>query len=335
VRFKPIERVGERLRLLAQTKLPGEIEYLDFDDYHDIIAAIRRLDVRGAPAIGIAAAYALAVAASREQRSDMEFMDRVASDLKEARPTAVNLAWAVDRVLLSLRGDTSGEHERRLDRLWREAEVIHEADRVMCDRIGRYGESLIADSDAILTHCNAGALATGGSGTALAVMYACQAAGKTIHVYADETRPLLQGARLTVWELMQEGINVTLICDNVAGGLMKQGRIQHVIVGADRIAANGDVANKIGTYSVAVLAQYHKIPFYVAAPMSTFDDSTPDGDAIPIEQRVAEEVTESFGRRIAPAGVDVYSPAFDVTPQSLVSAYITDQGIKPGGRRPD
>jgi len=332
VRVTPIERVGEKLRLLAQTKLPGAVEYLDLDDYREIVAAIRRLDVRGAPAIGIAAAYALAVAASREQRSDWEFLETVANDLRNARPTAVNLVWAVDRTMAALRSDGPTDHEQRLARLWREAEEIHEEDRIMCDKIGSYGEGLISDGDTILTHCNAGALATGGPGTALAVIYACQAAGKTVHVYADETRPLLQGARLTAWELMQEGIDVTLICDNTAATLMKQAAIQHVIVGTDRIAANGDVANKIGTYSVAVLAAHHGVPFYVAAPMSTFDSGTPDGDAIPIEKRAAEEVTEGFGVRTAPDGVKVYSPAFDVTPRSLVSAYITDQGIRPGGR---
>jgi methylthioribose-1-phosphate isomerase len=333
MKFTPIERVGEKLRLLSQTKLPTEVVYEDYDDYRDIIGAIKRLDVRGAPAIGIAAAYALAVAVSSARRFDPEFINQVAEDLKAARPTAVNLAWAVDRVLDRLRQRPPADLDQTLSALWSEAEAIHDEDRIMCDKIGEYGASLVSDGDSILTHCNAGALATGGSGTALAVIYACHKAGKNVTVFADETRPLLQGARLTVWELMQEGIDATLICDNMAGLLMKQGRVQRVIVGTDRIAANGDVANKIGTYSVAVLAAHHGLPFYVAAPMSTFDPNTPDGASIPIEQRSPEEITEGFGRRTAPNGVAVHNPAFDVTPRELVTAYITDEGIKPGGRQ--
>ncbi len=202
----------------------------------------------------------------------------------------------------------------------------------MCERIGQQGASLIHDGDTILTHCNAGALATGGIGTALGVIYTAQEQGKRIKVFADETRPLLQGARLTTWELQQAGIDVTLICDNMAGTLMRNGRIQHAIVGADRIARNGDTANKIGTYSVAVLADYHVVPFYVAAPMSTFDPNTATGNDIVIEERSSAEVTNGFGKRTAPDGVAVYSPAFDVTPKELISCFITDQGLKPGGR---
>ncbi len=325
-RVKPIERVGSKLRLLAQTRLPLAVEYLELDNHRDIIAAIRRLDVRGAPAIGIAAAYGLAVAAEKAGRTDDEFLQQIGAEIKAARPTAVNLFWAVDRALGAVLSGSSGSTEGRLRRLWAEAEAIHEEDRLMCERIGRFGAELIQNGDTILTHCNAGALATGGSGTALAVMYACQAAGKKIKVYADETRPLLQGARLTVWELQQAGIDVTLNCDNVAAALMQAGKVDHVIVGTDRVARNGDVANKIGTYGVAVLANYHSVPFYVAAPMSTFDADTSTGAEIAIEERAPEEVTEGFGRRTAPPETKVYAPAFDVTPFALVTAFITDQG---------
>lgn len=331
--FKPIERVGSRLRLLAQTKLPTQMSYLELDDYRQIIDAIKCLDVRGAPAIGIAAAYGLAVAVEHGNRYDLEYLEQVAIEFKAARPTAINLSWAIDRVLNRLRDVGALNRTEVLELLWREAEVIHEEDRLMCASIGCYGVELIDDGDSVLTHCNAGALATGGSGTALAVLYACQEAGKKIHVYADETRPLLQGARLTCWELMQNGIDVTLICDNMAASLMQQGRINKVIVGTDRVAANGDVANKIGTYNVAVLARYHLTPFYVALPSTTFDDDTPTGADIEIEERDPGEVTEGFGQRTAPAGVDVYSPAFDITPFELVTAFITDTGIRPGGRQ--
>lgn len=331
-KFVTIERKGSKLRLLAQTKLPLSVEYLDLDDYRDVIAAIKRLDVRGAPAIGIVAAYGLAVAGEQSQRTDMEYIRQVADEFKAARPTAVNLSWAVDRVVSMITGQKSDDLQSRLRLLWAEAEAIHEEDRLMCERIGVYGADLIRDGDTILTHCNAGALATGGIGTALGVIYSCHDQGKKITVYADETRPLLQGVRLTAWELQQEGIDVTLICDNTAGILMKQERIDHVIVGADRIAKNGDTANKIGTYPLAVLAKHHNVPFYVAAPLSTFDNATETGEAIVIEVRSSREVTDVFGYRVAPHGVPVYSPAFDVTPNELVTCFITDQGIKPGGR---
>jgi len=333
MKFNTIKRQGDKVVLLAQTRLPAETVYLELDDYHDVIDAIKRLDVRGAPAIGIAAAYAMALAVQQTGWYDDKYIQQVAADIKAARPTAVNLFWAVDRVLARVRADASVDLEGALALLWSEAEAIHEEDRLMCERIGRHGAALIESSDSILTHCNAGALATGGIGTALAVMYTAHAQGKKIKVYADETRPLLQGARLTSWELMQEGIDVTLICDSMVGMLMKQGKVDYVIVGADRVAANGDVANKIGTYSVAVLAKHHGVPFYVAAPSSTFDASTPTGDDIVIEERAPEEVTEGFGKRTAPDGVHVYSPAFDVTPYELVTAFITDEGVKPGGRK--
>jgi len=292
MKFKTLERVGSKLRIIDQTCLPEELIYLEFDDYKSIIDAIKCMKVRGAPAIGIAAAYGLAVAMKQRGEFDIEYLEKVALEFKNARPTAVNLAWAVDRVVAHVNGES------------------------------------------VLTHCNAGALATGGIGTALGIIYTCHEQGKKLKVYADETRPLLQGARLTAWELMQEGIDVTLICDNTAGMLMCEGKVDHVIVGADGIAKNGDVANKIGTYSVAVLAKENRVPFYVAAPYSTFDNDIEKGEDIIIEERASEEVTEGFGRRTAPTGVKVYSPAFDITPYELVSFYITDKGVKPGGRRP-
>lgn len=332
MRFKTIERSGSKLRLLAQSRLPVEVEYLELDDYREIIAAIKRLDVRGAPAIGIAAAYGIAVAAEKAGRHDIEYVEKIGREFKDARPTAVNLFWAVDRVLNRYRCSLPADLKGALDLLWNEAEAIHREDGDMCEAIGRHGADLLPDECTVLTHCNAGALATGGRGTALAVIYASADQGKTIRVFADETRPLLQGARLTVWELMQEGIDVTLITDNMAGHVMSQGKVDAVIVGTDRVAANGDVANKIGTYGVAVLAKHHGIPFYVAAPMSTFDNQTPTGRDIIIEERDPSEITDGFGKRITPEGARVYAPAFDVTPVELVTAFITDEGVKPGGR---
>jgi len=333
MRVKAVERVGNKVRLIDQTRLPGETIYRDYDDYRDLIAAIRRLEVRGAPAIGVTAAYGMAIGVTQTGDSSPAGIARVAADLKTARPTAVNLVWAVDRVMLRLEREKPQGRDAILDVLWSEAERIHEEDRAMCERIGRHGATLVKDGDKILTHCNTGALATGGSGTALAVVYACRDQGKRIHVYADETRPLLQGARLTAWELHQEGIPVTLICDNTAGSLMARGEVDLVIVGADRIARNGDTANKIGTYGVAVLAQYHRIPFYIAAPKSTFDDNVATGAEIPIELRDPDEVTRGFCHGIAPEGVRAYNAAFDITPNELVTGFITDQGVKGGGRK--
>ncbi len=332
MKFKTLERIGDKLRIIDQTKLPLQLEYLDLDDYREVIEAIKHLQVRGAPAIGIAAAYGMAIAAQQAQKCDIAYLRKVADEIKATRPTAVNLAWAVDRVLAKVQTCGCSSLEGTLSLLWCEAEAIHEEDRLLCEKIGQHGAELIKNGDTILTHCNAGALATGGIGTALGVIYTCRDQSKKIRVFADETRPLLQGARLTTWELQQEGIDVTLICDNVAGMLMRQGKINHVIVGADRIAKNGDVANKIGTYTIAVLAREHNVPFYVAAPYSTFDDEIESGDEIPIEERSSLEVTESFGARIAPEGVKVYSPAFDVTPHELVAYYITDKGLKRGGK---
>jgi methylthioribose-1-phosphate isomerase len=331
MKIKALERIGHKLRLIDQTQLPIKLVYRELDDYLEIIAAIKRLQVRGAPAIGIAAAYALAIAVERSGKWQFEDVTRYAAEIKAARPTAVNLFWAIDRVVAQLREATPDSLAETLDLLWGEADLIHDEDRQMCRRIGEFGATLIKDGDTILTHCNTGALATGGIGTALGVIYTCRDQGKRIKVYADETRPLLQGARLTAWELQQEEIDVTLICDNTAAVLMRQGKIDHAIVGADRIARNGDTANKIGTYTVAVLADRHEVPFYVAAPSSTFDQSTSSGKEIAIEERSADEVTNGFGKRTAPEGIKVYSPAFDVTPNELIHYFVTDQGLVRGG----
>ncbi|MEW6013728.1 MAG: S-methyl-5-thioribose-1-phosphate isomerase [Candidatus Zixiibacteriota bacterium] len=339
MRFKAIEPVGSKLKILDQRRLPLDVRYSEYDDYRDIIESIKTLEVRGAPAIGIAGAFALAIAAQAEVKTDLSRLKKIlidiAREIKSARPTAVNLAWAVERALNKANqyaGDNIDEYRRIL---WDEASLILSEDEAMCRAIGIHGQALLKGGDTVLTHCNAGALATGGSGTALAVIYAARDAGKRIKVFADETRPLLQGARLTCWELMQEGIEVTLICDNTAGFLMQQGRIDCVILGADRIAANGDFANKIGTYSVAVLAKEHGLPFYVAAPTSTFDPMIGSGEDIPIEERSSDEITNWGGVRTAPPGVQTYSPAFDITPAELVTAYITDKGITWGKRKGD
>lgn len=339
MRFKAIEPVGSKLKILDQRRLPLDVRYSEYDDYRDIIESIKTLEVRGAPAIGIAGAFALAIAAQAEVKTDLSRLKKIlidiAREIKSARPTAVNLAWAVERALNKANqyaGENIDEYRRIL---WDEASLILSEDEAMCRAIGIHGQALVKDGDTVLTHCNAGALATGGSGTALAVIYAARDAGKRIKVFADETRPLLQGARLTCWELMQEGIEVTLICDNTAGFLMQQGRIDCVILGADRIAANGDFANKIGTYSVAVLAKEHGLPFYVAAPTSTFDPMIGSGEDIPIEERSSDEITNWGGVRTASPGVKTYSPAFDITPAELVTAYITDKGITWGKRKGD
>jgi len=337
MKYRALKPLDGRIAILDQRQLPGRVEYHEYDDYRDIIQSIKTLEIRGAPAIGIAGAFALAIAARADVKTDLEHLKRVltdiATEIKAARPTAVNLAWAVDRVLAKGHAFAGDSFDELRAHLWDEALAILREDEKLCDAIGRNGEKLLSDGDTVLTHCHAGALATGGAGTALAVIYAARDAGKRIAVYADETRPLLQGARLTSWELMQEGIEVTLICDNMAAVVMRQGKIDCVIVGADRIAANGDVANKIGTYTVAVLAREHGVPFYVAAPYSTFDQNLKSGDDIPIEERSPEEITRWGDIPTAPENVSVYSPAFDITPRELITGYITDQGIKPGGRK--
>lgn len=334
--FTTIRAEDKKVILLDQTALPEKTVYNAYTDYRDVIEAIKRLEVRGAPVIGIAAAYALALAA--ETKADItldqlrKVMVDVSCEVKNARPTAVNLFWSIDRVMAAANKYTGDSIDEFRQIFWDEADAILREDQAMCQAIGLHGAGLLPDRCAVLTHCNAGALATGGIGTALGVIYTAAEMGKKIKVFADETRPLLQGARLTCWELMQNGIDVTLITDSMAGYLMSLMKIDAVIVGADRITANGDVANKIGTYSLAVLAGVHNIPFYVAAPASTFDARMDHGLEIPIEQRRAEEVTCGFGRRTAPEGVKVFNPAFDMTPNELISAYITDTGVRPGGR---
>jgi methylthioribose-1-phosphate isomerase len=319
------------LRMVDQTLLPVEFREITCDNVESVFEAIQMLRIRGAPAIGVAAAYGIIIGLQCVREADSNAFDvqlsATANRLASSRPTAVNLFWAIDRMKRAAAANAHLESPDRHDQLLQEAASIDQEDKTMCNAIGQHGQTLLNDGDGVLTHCNAGALATAGQGTALAVMYAAAEAGKQLHVFADETRPLLQGARLTAWELQQRGIAVTVICDNMAAQVMKEGRIQAVVTGADRIAANGDAANKIGTYGVAVLAQYHGIPFYVTAPSSTFDLSLASGDSIPIEQRSRAEVASGFGKQTVPDGVDVYNPAFDVTPASLITAIITEHGI--------
>jgi len=318
------------LQILDQTRLPGDVVYLECRDVTAIWDAIRNLRVRGAPAIGIAAAYGVCLGLGGKTSSTAELLDRVerhAEYLATARPTAVNLFWALDRMRKRAKTLSSTSPFEFRHALLQEAFAIHREDRQMCQAIGQWGASLVPTSARILTHCNTGALATGGIGTALGVIYTAVSQGKKIHVYADETRPLLQGARLTMWELLQWGVPATLICDSMAAVLMKHGKIDLVLVGADRIAANGDTANKIGTYNLAVVARSHGVPFYVAAPSSTFDLTLPNGESIPIEERSPEEVLCPMGLRIAPEEASAWNPAFDVTPAELITAIICEKGI--------
>jgi methylthioribose-1-phosphate isomerase len=326
------------LRLLDQRRLPTEELWLDYRDYREVAEAIRSMVVRGAPAIGIAAAFGAWFGARDIQAESFEGFcaefDQVCALLAATRPTAVNLCWALERMQSLVRANFGQPTINLKIALEYEALAIAEEDLRLNLSLGRHGEVLLADGARVLTHCNAGALATGGYGTALGVIRAAVAAGKAISVYADETRPWLQGARLTAWELQRDAIPVTLICDNMAGWLMAKGEIDAVIVGADRIAANGDTANKIGTYSVAVLAKEHGIPFYVAAPTSTIDLKLADGTLIPIEERAPREVTHIGDQRLAPEGVAVCNPAFDVTPARLISAIITEHGVASADYRP-
>ncbi|HEY3375723.1 MAG TPA: S-methyl-5-thioribose-1-phosphate isomerase [Candidatus Aquicultor sp.] len=329
--MKTIEWKKGKVILIDQTKLPLKEEYIETDDYMRVAEAINTLSVRGAPAIGVAAAYGVALAAQQSHATDTkEFIhdiDEAARILGETRPTAVNLFWALSRMTKKVHANDHLAVSRLKRVVAEEANTIAAEELEMSRRIGKHGAELFDDGDSILTHCNAGALATVDYGTALAPVRVAHNQGKQIEVYSDETRPLLQGARLTTWELMRDNIPVTLICDNMAGYMMSLGRISKVIVGADRITANGDVANKIGTYSVAVLAKEHNIPFYVAAPISTIDTSLAGGTEIPIEERSPDEVTTFAGVRVAPEGVAVANPAFDVTPNHLVTAIITDRGV--------
>jgi methylthioribose-1-phosphate isomerase len=321
---------GDGLKIIDQTRLPGSLVELTLSDLADIVDAIQQLRVRGAPAIGVAGAIGLAVLAERAALEQPATFDAqvtaMAETLRAARPTAVNLAWAVDRVLAA--GQIGGAAPGvRATAMRAEATAILDDDIAMCERIGTHGATLLRGGMSLLTHCNAGALATAGIGTALAPVYTLHARGASLHVFADETRPLLQGARLTAWELERAGVPVTLLTDGMAASVMRAGRIDAVLVGADRIAANGDAANKIGTYGLAVLARHHGIPFYVLAPTSTLDPATPDGDAIHIEQRSAAEVRTHGGVATAPSGVAVLNPAFDVTPADLITAIVTDRGV--------
>ncbi|MGA2032536.1 MAG: S-methyl-5-thioribose-1-phosphate isomerase [Thermoguttaceae bacterium] len=319
------------LQLVDQTLLPAQFVQIECRTVEAVWEAIKVLRVRGAPAIGIAAAYGVCLGVQTAAHADEEaFWQRLATVidyLATSRPTAVNLFWALERMRKAAAARRGAPIAAIVADLLAEARAIHEEDRRTCRAIGRHGAALLSDGQGVLTHCNAGGLATADYGTALAVFFAATEAGKRLHVYADETRPLLQGARLTAWELHERGIEVTLICDSMAAQVMREGRVQAVVTGADRIAANGDAANKIGTYGVAVLAAAHHIPFYVAAPSSTFDLALADGRQIPIEQRDPREITHGFGRQTAPEGIQVYNPAFDVTPAELIRAIICERGV--------
>lgn len=319
------------LNLIDQTLLPNELTRIECRDIETVWEAIKMLRVRGAPAIGIAAAYGVVVGIQQASDDDAESFwrtfEKSADYLATSRPTAVNLFWALDRLRGLAASLKQGSVAEARAAILTEAKSIHDQDREMCHAIGRFGADLLTDGQGVLTHCNAGGLATAEYGTALSVFFTAQDQGKALHVFVDETRPLLQGARLTAWELMQRKIKSTLICDSMAAQVMREGKIQAVVTGADRIAANGDSANKIGTYSVAVLAKAHDIPFYIAAPSSTFDLSIESGDEIPIELRNPEEITKGMGKQTAPEGVAVYNPAFDVTPAEYIKAIITERGV--------
>lgn len=321
----------EGIRVLDQTLLPGEVRHVTCRTVEEAVEAIRSLRVRGAPAIGVMAGFALALAlrvdAPRDRTAFLAAVERHRRRIAEARPTAVNLAWALNRVAGRVTASAIESPAELQELLLAEAERIAEEDRELCDGIGRAGASLVPEGAGVLTHCNAGALATAGSGTALSPLYRAWEEGRRFEVFADETRPLLQGARLTAWELGEAGIPVTILCDGAAASLLASGRVGLVIVGADRIAANGDTANKIGTYAVALAAEAHGVPFYVAAPSSTFDLALPDGGSIPIEQRGEGEVRGVPGRTWAAAGARTWNPAFDITPARLVRGFVTEKGI--------
>ncbi len=327
--FKTIEWKNNKVILFDQTRIPTDEIYLEISDYRELAKAIKELKVRGAPAIGIAGAFGVCLGANEiDTDNTEEFNQRIKiiiDELAVTRPTAVNLFWALERMSSRLE-DNKNVSEIKAE-LLREAQIILEEDKIICQKMGENGASLLKDGDTVLTHCNSGALATGGIGTAVGAIHTAFNQGKKIKVFADETRPLLQGARLTTWELLKAGIDVTLICDNMAAYVMQQGLVDCVLLGADRIAANGDAANKIGTYGLGVLAKHHKIPFYVVAPTTTFDLNIKNGSEIPIEQRASEEVTFGFGKQTAPDDVPVYNPAFDVTPKELITAIISEQGI--------
>jgi methylthioribose-1-phosphate isomerase len=326
--MKPIEWLGNKLKIIDQTQLPGNLVFVELRDYTDVVAAIKQMRVRGAPAIGVAAAYGIALGAQNIKAENkarfLSQFDKILKAFAAARPTAANLFRAIDRMkkVAETAGDVAGIKRSLID----EAKTIHAEEEAATRRLSQLGAGLIKNGATILTHCNAGALATAGYGTALGVIKTAREQGKKIEVIATETRPLLQGACLTAWELMQEKIPVTLITDSMAGYFMSRGKVNYVIVGADRIAANGDTANKIGTYTLAVLAKENGVPFYVAAPTSTIDLSLKSGAEIPIEERNPEEVTSIKGVRLAPKGVAAANPAFDVTPHQYITAIITEKG---------
>jgi methylthioribose-1-phosphate isomerase len=328
-----IARESDAVVMIDQRKLPAQEVYVRCRTANEVARAIKTMVIRGAPAIGVAAAMGIALGmrkskASGTQKLAAEFY-KTCELMARTRPTAVNLFWAIERMkrAFALAAESGASVEQIQDRLDREAQAIHDEDVESCRTMGAFGATLVPQNARILTHCNAGALATAGYGTALGVIRGAVEQGKQVEVFADETRPFLQGARLTAWELVRDGIQTTVITDNMAGALMRQRRIDLVVVGADRIAANGDTANKIGTYTVAVLAREHGVPFYVAAPLSTIDMSTPDGERIPIEERRAREVTHVGNAQLAPAGALVWNPAFDVTPHQLIAGIITERGI--------
>ena len=329
--IQTLEWTEHGVRFIDQTKLPTEEVYVDCQTYQQVADVIRNMVVRGAPAIGVSAAMGIALGAKGSTAESFEDLkrdfDQICDVIGKTRPTAVNLFWAIRRMQQTFETLRLRPIAQIKGGLIEEAQRMHAEDIAINQAMGRHGAALMPASGGVLTHCNAGALATAGYGTALGVIRAAVEAGKKIQVYADETRPFLQGARLTAWELVKDGIPTTVISDNMSGAMMRQGKIGAVIVGADRIAANGDVANKIGTYTVAVLAKEHGIPFYVAAPISTVDLETPDGSKIPIEQRSAAEVTHFAGKLVTPEGVGVENPAFDVTPAKYVTAIVTERGI--------
>ena len=326
-----IEWRENKVKLIDQTRLPLELVHLHIDDVETLGEAIKKLRVRGAPAIGVAAALGVLLGIQKFHGEDKENfffeLNRVIKYLRGTRPTAVNLAWALERMHRIAESHRHQTVTQIKSELFAEADKIFLEDQKTCRAIGRHGAELIPDSATIITHCNTGALATADFGTALGVLFNAHGQGKQLHVFVDETRPLLQGARLNMWELMQEKIPCTLICDNMAAFVMQRRKIDCCVVGADRIACNGDTANKIGTYSLAVNAQKHSVPFYVVAPISTIDFKINTGHEIPIEERAAEEITEGFGRRTAPSAAPVYNPAFDVTPNDLITAIITEAGV--------
>jgi len=327
--MKPVEWLGNKIKIIDQTQLPGKLVFVELRSYTDVVAAIKEMKVRGAPAIGVAAAYGIALGAQNIKAKDktrfVSQFDQILQSFAAARPTAVNLFRAIER--MKKVAETTDDLDNIKQALIDEAKRIHAEEETATERLSQLGDELIEDGFTVLTHCNAGPLATAGYGTALGVIKAAREQGKKIEVIATETRPLLQGSRLTAWELMQENIPVTLITDSMAGYFLSQGKVDCVIVGADRIAANGDTANKIGTYTLAVLAKENGVPFYVAAPISTIDLSLKSGDHIPIEERNPEEVTHIGGIRLAPKGVKAANPAFDITPHKYITAIITEKDI--------